>query len=103
MGMFKKHVRVSNSSDPTRFFEEDFWIDTGAMYSYIPADKLEAIGVEPTATRRLILADGRTENRLFGYCDFTIAGIEGRNTCPLSSPRPDHCTFLERLLWKTSA
>jgi len=59
------------------FLEEDFWIDTGAHYSYVPSDKLEVIGIEPTSTRRLALADGRTEKRLFGYCDFTINGIEG--------------------------
>ncbi len=41
MGMFKKRVRVSNSKDPSQFFEEEFWVDTGALYSFIPEDRLE--------------------------------------------------------------
>ena len=35
MGMFKQTVRVSNSKEPSRFFEEEFWLDTGPLYSFI--------------------------------------------------------------------
>ncbi|MGD0089342.1 MAG: hypothetical protein ABSE73_05420 [Planctomycetota bacterium] len=82
MGMFKKRVKVSNSKKPELFFEEDFWIDTGAFYSFVPEDYLERIGVEPAATRSLILADGRQGSRLLGFCDFQIEGLEGRLPCP---------------------
>lgn len=83
MGMFKKKVRVSNSRNPARFFEEEFWVDTGALYSFIPEDYLEGIGVEPTAKRNLILADGRQDTRLLGFCDFQIEGLEGTIPCPV--------------------
>ena len=83
MGMFKIKVRVSNSKDTSRYFENEFWVDTGALYSFVPEDYLEKIGVEPTGTRNLILADGRTDKRLFGYCGFQIEGLEGINTCPV--------------------
>jgi hypothetical protein len=33
MGMFKKKVKVSNSKNPKQFFEEEFWIDTGVLFS----------------------------------------------------------------------
>jgi hypothetical protein len=33
MGMFKKKVKVSNSKNPKQFFEEEFWVDTGALFS----------------------------------------------------------------------
>ena len=56
MRSFKKKARVSNSRDPEQSFEERFWVDTGALYSFVPEDRLEAIGVEPSATRRLVLA-----------------------------------------------
>jgi hypothetical protein len=46
MGMFKKRVKVSNSKKPEMFFEEEFWIDTGAMYSFVPEDYLERL-VDP--------------------------------------------------------
>ena len=51
--MFKKRAKVSNSKNPELFFEEEFWIDTGALYSFVPEDYLQRIGVEPAATRNL--------------------------------------------------
>ena len=83
MGMFKKKVKVSNSKAPESFFEEEFWIDTGDLYSFAPEDYLERIGVEPAATRNLVLADGRQETRLLGFCDFEIEGLQGRIPCPV--------------------
>jgi predicted aspartyl protease len=83
MGMFKQTVRVSNSKEPDRFFKAEFWVDTGALYSFIPEDYLEKIGMEPSGKRNLILADGRQDTRLFGFCDFQIEGIEGSIPCPV--------------------
>ncbi len=87
MGLFKKRVTVRNSKQPERFFEEEFWIDTGALYSFVPEDVLERIGVEPAATRNLVLADGRQETRLLGFCDFSIEGLAGLIPCPSFSAR----------------
>lgn len=81
--MFKKKVKVSNSTDPERFFEEEFWVDTAALYSFVPEDFLEKIGVEPSVKRNLILADGRHDTRLLGFCNFQIEGLEGDIPCPV--------------------
>jgi len=83
MGMMKKRVTVSNTKDPARRFEELFWVDTGALYSFVPEDVLEEIGIEPSATRTLVLADGRQEKRLLGFCDFQVEGLEGSIPCPV--------------------
>jgi clan AA aspartic protease len=83
MGLFKAKVKVSNSKKPELFFEEEFWVDTGAIYSLAPEDYLERIGVEPSATRHLMLADGRQETRLLGFCDFQIEGQQGTIPCPV--------------------
>jgi predicted aspartyl protease len=83
MGMFKQTVQVSNSKAADRSFTEEFWVDTGALYSFVPEDYLEKIGVEPSGKRNLILADGRQDTRLLGFCDFQIEGIEGRVPCPV--------------------
>jgi len=83
MGLFKKKVKVSNIKKPEMFFEEDFWIDTGALYSFVPEDYLERIGVEPSATRNVVLADGRQQARLLGFCYFQIEGLEGNIPCPV--------------------
>ena len=83
MGMLRKRVRVSNSTDAERSFEEEFWVDTGALYSFVPEDRLEAIGVEPAATRELLLADGCQQTRLLGFCDLQVEGLEGSIPCPV--------------------
>ena len=82
-GMLKKRVRVCNSKRPEQCFEDEFWIDTGALYSFVPEDRLEAIGVEPAAARKLVLADGRHETRLLGFCDLQVEGLEGSIPCPV--------------------
>lgn len=74
--MFKKKVMISNSKNPKQFFEEEFWVDSGALYSFIPEDYLEKIEVEPSVKRNLILADGRHDTRLLGFCDFQIEGLK---------------------------
>ncbi len=83
MGMFQKKVRLTNSKDPARFFEGDFWVDTGALYSFAPEDMLEGIGVEPADVRNLIMADGRQDARRLGFCDFQIEGLKGNIPCPV--------------------
>jgi len=65
------------------FFEEEFWIHTGALYSFVPEDYLQKMGVEPSATRNLVLADGKQQARLLGFCDFQIEGLEGNIPCPV--------------------
>lgn len=83
MGMMKMRVKVSNSRDPAKCFEEQFWVDTGALYSFVPEERLREIGVEPVATRTLVLADGRQETRLLGFCDLRVEGLEGSIPCPV--------------------
>ncbi len=83
MGMFKQKVKVSNPKDEAKFFEQDFWIDTGAMYSFIPEEILDSIGFEPVETRSMVFADGRVGRCPFGYCNFQIEGFPSVNTCPV--------------------
>lgn len=83
MGMFKVRVKVSNPANPQLFMEEDFWVDTGALYSFIPEDRLQAIGLEPLHTRELILADGRRDRRLLGEALFAISELNETLTCPV--------------------
>ena len=72
MGMFKVKTRVTNPTNPELFFEEDFWVDTGALYSFVPEDRLQEIGISPLRSRELILADGRRDRRLLGEALFTL-------------------------------
>ena len=83
MGMFQKKVKVTNISKPDLFFEQDFWVDSGALYSFVPEDWLKKIGAEPVDSRNLILADGRTDRRLLGFCNFEIEGLQASIPCPV--------------------
>ena len=83
MGTFQIGVTVANPADAARNFAERFWVDTGALYTFIPEDPLHAIAVEPLLSRNLILADGHRERRLLGEARLTIEGLEGALTCPI--------------------
>jgi predicted aspartyl protease len=83
MGMFQVRVRVANPSEPDRSFEELFWVDTGALYSFVPGQRLEEIGLVPIRSRDLVLADGRRDTRPLGEARFTIEGIGEALTCPV--------------------
>ena len=83
MGMFKIKAKVSNVKDPSMYFEDEFWVDTGALYSFIPEEHFERIGVDAATKRNLVLADGRQDTRRLGFCDFQINGFDGRITCPV--------------------
>jgi predicted aspartyl protease len=83
MGMFLVRVRVSNPADRSRFFEEDFWVDTGALYSFIPEGRLQEIGISPVRARELIRADGRRDRRLLGEAVLAISQLNESLTCPV--------------------
>src|SRR5258706_16009098 len=79
--MFQVTVRVANPHDTSRSFEERFWVDTGAYYTYIPEERLHEIGITPEVSRDLVLADGRTERRLLGEARLTVAELDESLTC----------------------
>ncbi len=83
MGMFKVAVKITNPADPKRFFEEGFWVDPGALYTFVPEDRLEEIGLTPLRSRELVLADGRRDRRLLGEALFTLRQFEETLTCPV--------------------
>jgi len=94
MGKFQIRVRVSNPAERSRLFEEDFWVDTGALYSFIPEGRLQEIGVSPLRMRELILADGRRDRRLLGEAVLTIPQLDESLTCPVIFAPPDSLYLL---------
>lgn len=83
MGMFQKVVQVANPKDLEKRFEEKFWVDTGAFYTFIPEDRLHAIELVSLRSRELILADGRRERRCLGEAVLTINELGESLTCPV--------------------
>ena len=71
MGITTSTVIVRNLADPSRFWEGDFVIDTGAVDCVVPRQHLEAIGLAPGGRRVYTLADGRKIEM-----DITAAQVE---------------------------
>ncbi|MEX2317346.1 MAG: hypothetical protein WD669_09360 [Pirellulales bacterium] len=83
MGMFQVKVRISNPESPDRAFEDLFWVDTGALYSFVPGKRLEEIGLKPIRSRELIMADGRRDTLQLGEARFNIEQLGETLTCPV--------------------
>lgn len=58
MPTFSKHVRFSNLAG-TASVEADALVDTGATFCHIPAELAERLGLTPSGTRQLLLANGQ--------------------------------------------
>lgn len=59
MGLTHVQVTVRNPADLGRSWEGTFLVDTGAIDSLVPRDRLEQIGLRPRDQRVYELADGR--------------------------------------------
>jgi hypothetical protein len=94
MGMFKVKVTVANPHFPDRFFQEPFWVDRGALYSFVPEGRLQEIGIEPKFTRDFVFADGKRDRRLVGEAAFTIQGTGETVTCLVVFGPPDSLLLL---------
>jgi predicted aspartyl protease len=100
--MFKVRVTVTNPADAARSFDEDFWVDTGALYTFVPEDRLQQIGIEPLRSRELVLADGRREQRLLGEARLTVADLGETLTCPVIFGPPGSLYLLGGQRWRIS-
>lgn len=83
MRMSQVTVRVMNPHDTSQTFDEEFWVDTRALYTFVPEDRLQQIGIAPLRTRELILADGRRDRRLLGEAVLTVPELNESLTCPI--------------------
>ena len=71
MGATHVTVRIRNPAEPEKYWEGLFLLDSGAIDSLVPRDRLDAIGLKPKAQRSYELADG-SEIKM----DITTADIE---------------------------
>jgi aspartyl protease family protein len=74
MGLTVLRIEVANPARPKRTEAVDFLVDSGAIYSVVPARILRRLGIKPLADEEFRLADGSTIVRrkggaLFKYED----------------------------------
>jgi predicted aspartyl protease len=58
MGLTVLRLEIANPAVPARREAVDFLVDSGAVYSFVPGDILERLGIEPHDEERFRLADG---------------------------------------------
>ncbi len=74
MGLTVLDIQVANPSAPEKTKSVEFLIDSGAIYSVVPTEILEELGIKPISEETFRLADGSKIVRkkgvaLFKYMD----------------------------------
>ena len=76
MGLTHVTVRVANLMRDVEPYEADFLVDTGAMSSLAPRDRLLAAGVEPEGKAVYELADGKPVEYEYGFARMSFMGVD---------------------------
>lgn len=71
MGTFTQKLRVFQSGDSSRFTELEALVDTGAFYTWVPRQTLEALGYRPDGRRPFVIATGQIVER--DICEIRVA------------------------------
>jgi clan AA aspartic protease len=74
MGLTNQRLVVKESRRARRKATVDFLIDSGAVYSLVPAPTLRKLGVKPHREVAFSLADGRAITRPVGDAYFEFQG-----------------------------
>jgi len=77
MGITIKKFIVKESRKSKKKLDVDFMIDSGAVYSLVPAKDLKKIGITPYRKMEFILADGTKIHRQVGDAYFEYNGEGG--------------------------
>jgi len=77
MGFVNAKVLVSATTNGKRAAEIEFLVDTGAIYSLIPSDRLKQLGIKPTGKKKFRQASGRAVSRQVGEARFRIGKSAG--------------------------
>lgn len=76
MGMTEVRLKVKNPRAPSKSYEADFLVDSGATYTVVPAAILKKLGIESEGEVTLYLADGRPVKRKIGNALYEYEGKE---------------------------
>ena len=74
MGLTDVRLIVSNPNQPGLAKELDLLVDSGSVYSVVPRQILDELGVLPDSVEKFHLADATTIERKVGEAAFTFEG-----------------------------
>ncbi|MBI5528164.1 MAG: retropepsin-like domain-containing protein [Deltaproteobacteria bacterium] len=70
MGLTFIKAKISNPARPGKRKELEFLIDSGALYSVVPAEILKRLGIKSTSEEEFILANGEVVRKHVGNAFF---------------------------------
>jgi len=70
MGLTTLELEIANVASPERTEKLEFLVDSGAIYSVVPAPVLERLGIKPLADQEFRLANGEKITRQKGGAVF---------------------------------
>lgn len=77
MGLTHIEITVLNPAQPRKSKQLTMLVDSGAVYSVVPATVLRELGVRPHSTKTFTLADGSEIRRKVGDVVFRLDGQQG--------------------------
>jgi clan AA aspartic protease len=77
MGLTVLEIEVGNPANPDLTERVEFLVDSGAVYSVVPKEVLERLGVRPLAEQEFRLADGTKISRKKGVAVFRYGKLVG--------------------------
>ena len=77
MGLTHITLRVANPGRPRKMLPVEFLVDSGAIYSVVPAQTLRKLGVKAHSKQIFTLADGSHITRQKGDLLFKMNGSQG--------------------------
>jgi clan AA aspartic protease len=77
MGLTFLEIEVGNPANPKITKSVEFLVDSGAIYSVVPASILKKLGIKPLTIEQFILANGEKIVRKKGIALFKYAGKIG--------------------------
>jgi len=80
VGVLKQAIELSAAADG-QFVPVEAMVDTGATYTWIPAETLEQLGVVPKYRRPFVMADGSEITKEMGTVVVRINGREHPTPC----------------------
>ncbi len=86
MGMFTAKLRVWHPARPDQVGEFELWVDTGAAYSWVSRQRLEALGIQPTRRMEFRTIEGRIIERDMAAVFVSSDGQIGGDTVVMAEP-----------------
>lgn len=77
MGITQVVVEIGSPARPAKTVALEFIVDSGAVYSVVPASVLRKLGIKPLAVETFTLANGAKVRRRKGIALFRFSGRVG--------------------------